>query len=320
MFIERIRVQGYQSLYDVEVFLGGFTVIHGESDVGKSALFRSFRGLLQSEEGDAFISKGLGACKVALVMGTGDAVAWIKKKKTSGEYRLKTAEGKLRVFRRGRKLPQEISQILRFGSVVVDGITYFPNLRSQFDRLFLLFETPGKRARVLGSLISNILLKGIREANVLRNRNASDIRAIDSMTDELKKKQVVDWDGILTQIQNEKKILFRLDSYNSLYKSLQELVEKRDNLDILVGETIEEIEAIDWKRLGVFVDAYEELRELRSQECSLEGKIEWLTGEISESEKTEKEYQKSFRELKKSSMFPCPHCGKEISRLEIEDG
>ena len=44
--IKAVQVKGYQSLYDIKVELGMFTVIYGESDVGKSAFYRALRGLI----------------------------------------------------------------------------------------------------------------------------------------------------------------------------------------------------------------------------------------------------------------------------------
>ena len=64
MFIKEVGVQGYQSLYKVGLKLGQFTVIFGESDVGKSALYRAIRALLTAESGDSFISKGVMTPKI----------------------------------------------------------------------------------------------------------------------------------------------------------------------------------------------------------------------------------------------------------------
>lgn len=42
---QSIRVQGFQSLYDVSLDLGGFTVIVGPSSSGKSAFIRSVKAV-----------------------------------------------------------------------------------------------------------------------------------------------------------------------------------------------------------------------------------------------------------------------------------
>lgn len=318
MFIEKIRIRGYQSLYDVELGLGRFTVIYGQSDVGKSAVFRAFSALLFNESGDSFISKGVEKSQVAFVLHSGEAVAWIKRKKKSGEYRLKSKDGKQRIWTKNRTSPSEIKQLLRFGVIEVDGTFYLPNLKSQHDRMFMLFETPGKRARVLGSLVSSLLLKGVREANVRRNRNESDIRSIDSLADELRKKQAVDWDGVLASIKREQKILLRIDTAEKLCTQIQNFIDRREALERLAEMEFEHIPSLDFKRLKAYVDAYTDIFGLRSEKYRAEQTIKGLTPVLNEYKEAEKSYAEKFETLKRESMFPCPHCGKDISRLEIE--
>jgi rubrerythrin len=68
------------------------------------------------------------------------------------------------------------------------------------------------------------------------------------------------------------------------------------------------------------VSTYDEVYKFR-QELNLE--TELLKGKkisLKEYTDAEKIYDNQFEELKRKSMFKCPHCGKGISRLEIDDG
>jgi len=191
--IEKITVKNYQSLYNVEVELGKFTVLYGNSDVGKSAFYRAIRGLLVGEVGDDFISVETNRTGVSIKKASGAEIVWLKPRGKSSTYMLFQDGEKVKEWRRARQIPRELEVLLQVRPIVVDGDKFYPNLRGQFDPLFLLFESSSKRARVLGSLVSNLLLQGIKSANVERNRNEADIRAVSSLAEDLERKMEVNW-------------------------------------------------------------------------------------------------------------------------------
>ena len=53
--LERIEVKDYQSLADVDIPFGRFTVIVGPSGNGKSALIRALKALCFNQVGHRFI-------------------------------------------------------------------------------------------------------------------------------------------------------------------------------------------------------------------------------------------------------------------------
>ena len=194
--IKKISVRNYQSLYNVEVELGKFTVLYGNSDVGKSAFYRAIRGLLVGEVGDDFISVETNRAGVSIKEASGAEVVWLKSRGKSSTYVLFKDGVKAKEWKRARGLPVELSALLKMEKVSIDGDTFYPNLRGQFDPLFLLFESSSKRARVLGSLVSNFLLQGIRVSNTERNRNEADVRAISSLAEDLERKMEVNWQAL----------------------------------------------------------------------------------------------------------------------------
>jgi energy-coupling factor transporter ATP-binding protein EcfA2 len=320
MFVDKVTVQGYQSLYDVEVKLGNFTVIYGASDVGKSAFYRAFRAVVTCESGDSFISKGKSKTHIVFTMGTGESIHFVKRKGKSGEYACVDADNPDgQVWKRNRNLPIELSKRLRFGSIIVEGEKAYPNFRGQHDPMFLMFESSGRKARMLGSLISNILLQGIRDANSERNRNQADARALLELISDLEKQKDFDWDSFLSLVSTEKKIIMRLKDAKDLYDSIQKLVQERTKLEELSDFEVEFIPQSDLTTLSLYLDALEKFTGLVAEREKHQ--IFYNNGEGIRKEwvEAEKEMSKRIDEFKAQLMFECPECGHKISRLEIEN-
>ena len=56
--LNRLRIRNFQSLEDIDLELGQFTVIIGESDTGKSAIIRALKYALINKVGTGFIRHG----------------------------------------------------------------------------------------------------------------------------------------------------------------------------------------------------------------------------------------------------------------------
>lgn len=260
--IEKITVRNYQSLYNVEAELGKFTVLYGNSDVGKSAFYRAIRGLLVGEVGDDFISVETNRVGVSIKTTTGLEVVWLKSRGKSSTYVLFKDGAKVKEWRRARALPPELAEILSFHQVSVDGDKFFPNLRGQFDPLFLLFESSSKRARVLGSLVSNLLLSGIKTANLERNRNEADIRAVSSLAEDLERKMKVNWKVLFDKATS---LQAYADVQLSRVASLRDLKADLEYLEVLVDEeeafagSLSKLDSVlrDVGKLEEFTEQYE---------------------------------------------------------------
>lgn len=250
--VEKIQVKNYQSLYDVSLELGKFTVVFGDSDVGKSALYRAVRGLVTAETGDSFISKGKTRTGVSLTVPSEPPVEiiWLKSKGKSSAYKCLVGGEKAQEWNRATRLPGDLEKSLRFGQIVVDGDKFYPNFRGQFDPLFLLFESPGKRARVLGSLISNLLLKGIKTANLERNRAEADVRAMSELAESFEKKLDTDWSEIEKKIKGLKAVATNLERQAVGYTKLKIRQSERR----VVKDFLESVKDADCSRLLYEID------------------------------------------------------------------
>jgi len=206
--------------------MGKFTVIFGDSDVGKSSVYRAIRGLVTAEDGDTFITKGKPKAGVSLITPTSEVV-WVKPRGKSSTYHLFVDGVKTRDWSRARNLPGELAKQLKFEQVMIDGDKFYPNFRGQFDALFMLFESSGKRARLLGSLVSNLLLKGIKIANLERNRVEADVRAMVDLAGTLEKRLEVNWETLEKKATSTSKFACMVEKQSILLVQIEELSMER---------------------------------------------------------------------------------------------
>lgn len=161
--ISSIEVRNFQSLAHVAVELAPFTVIVGPSDSGKSAFTRAVRTLTSNARGNAFISHGE---KVATIKATTDhgVVVLQRGKTSSADKYVVIPEGDTAKQTEYTKLnaatPEEVSAFI--GIPAKDPINY----AGQFDKPYLLDDSGGEVARVLGALTNvSVIFDAARESN-----------------------------------------------------------------------------------------------------------------------------------------------------------
>jgi len=189
--ISRIKVQGYQALKNVDFTFGMFTVILGESNVGKSSLIRAVQALVNNETGNSFITRG---CKKAVVeinfYGGAMVVRWEKGK--SAEYLIVDMDGNdsQKYSKVGGQVPDEVVALTRLSTIDLGGgIKFAPNFHSQFDTPFLMDESAPRIAKILGELSGvNLLYKAIAEANLRVRRNSGDLNRYREELEEKREK------------------------------------------------------------------------------------------------------------------------------------
>lgn len=258
MFIREVRVKNYQSLYGVTLQLGNFTVVFGNSDVGKSALYRAIRGLATCEEGDSFISKGKPVAGVSLILSdySGEepyynkTVVWLKRRSKSSEYYMEVDSSPYgtqvgdnvhmkKDWKRCRKLPQMLEDVLGMRGISLDGERFYPNFRGQFERPFFLFESSPRKARMLGVLISNILLYAIKLANVKRNRNEADIRALEELVEGFEQRLQFDWDAVSKETKKlvavDNRILKEIEKFDKVHELMYKRRMLRNKIASMYG-------------------------------------------------------------------------------------
>lgn len=140
--IKKVEIQNFQSHKNTVLeFVPGTNVVIGESDAGKSAIFRAINWVITNRPlGDAFRSDWGGDTRVAIYTAEGDVIERIK----TATKNLYIVNGKpLTAF--GSEVPEQVSEILRMDEA---------NIQSQMDVPFLLAVSPGEAARLLNKAAS----------------------------------------------------------------------------------------------------------------------------------------------------------------------
>jgi DNA repair protein SbcC/Rad50 len=167
--LTHLQAEGFQSLRKVSLQLGNFTVVTGPTGSGKTAVLRALRLLAFNARGVGYISRGASVAKVGLGSQDDGWAAGIERNaRTSGKdkYRLQRlapvpAGGTAPVGTEYTKLagavPEDVTRLLGLSEL---------NFAGQFDRPFLLDESGGEVARVLGRLTNvTLIFAAAREAN-----------------------------------------------------------------------------------------------------------------------------------------------------------
>ena len=140
--IKKVEIENFQShKKTILEFVPGTNVIIGESDAGKSAIFRAINWVITNRPlGDTFRSDWGGDTRVAIYTSEGDVIERIK----TASRNVYVINGKpITAF--GSEVPEQVSEILRMDEA---------NIQSQMDVPFLLAVSPGEAARLLNKAAS----------------------------------------------------------------------------------------------------------------------------------------------------------------------
>lgn len=164
--IERIKVQHFQSLHDIDIKLDRFTVIVGPSSSGKSAFTRALSVLTSNQRGDSFVSHGENQTTIIAKTDRG-TVALQRGKKN--EYVLIPLDGEKKTYTKlNGTTPDEVSEFL--GIPANEPLNY----ANQFDMPYLLKASAAEVARTLGELTNvSVIFEAAREANKRRLASSS---------------------------------------------------------------------------------------------------------------------------------------------------
>lgn len=173
-----VEIHNYQSLRNVRLELGKFTVITGETGSGKTALMRSFRAIASNVRGTAMISRGATSMTVTLESQNSKVTLHRTTTGRGDEYRLAdlvhSTEEKFDKLNQG--VPEEIS--LALGLDPVSSTQASINFANQFDRPYLLTETASQVARILGELTNvSTIFSAVQEGNRRRKTLGADVKS-----------------------------------------------------------------------------------------------------------------------------------------------
>ena len=179
--LTELVIAGFQSLRDVRIAFGKFTVVTGPTSSGKSSLIRAVQLVTFNARGTSYISRGAKSCQVLL---GSQEQAWAVAIERGGgrdAYRIvrlvnepMSPEGYMdepcvdEFTKLGGKVPYQVEALLNLRDI---------NFAGQFDRPYLLAESAGEVARTLGQLTNvTLIFEAAREASRRKAQLAADLK------------------------------------------------------------------------------------------------------------------------------------------------
>lgn len=223
--LERLIIKNFQSLKDVDIELGKFSVIVGESSHGKSAILRAINAIASNELDADNITQGQKYATITAKTENG-TVTIERKQGGSSAYQVAQIGSQESSFTKlNRQVPSEVTQILGIlpNTKEVTSI----NFAGQHDSPYLLKDSASNVARVLGDLTKvSTIFEAVKEAS--RRSKAANTLV------NLRKK---DLDKILANISDYAKVTVEAKGITALELELstaQELEAQSSKLASLV--------------------------------------------------------------------------------------
>lgn len=158
MSITRLHIEDFQCWRALDIDLGPFTAIIGPTGSGKSAVFRALRALVAASPGSTHVRHGATRFQIELSV-DGHELKWHKSKSRNMMTLDSVVYDKI-----GREVPSEIRALLSLDPYVVDTDTVSIHFADQFDKPFLLFESPQRAARLISSVVGvDVLVRATQE-------------------------------------------------------------------------------------------------------------------------------------------------------------
>lgn len=266
--IEKVKVKSFKSLHDIEVSLGTFTVILGESSNGKSAFIESLQALAFNIVGNSHVTSGHNFSTVSAVLN--DYEVAIERGEGVSIYRVTDFRtGNQEPFDKLNKMvPSEIKEILDLNQY---------NFAGQFDSPFLLKESGSKVAKVLGELTNvNVLLEAISNGNKESKSLSVQLKSKQSDLDKSKfeLEKFYDLPSQINHLQEVEEILEIVNEEESKFTSLSTALKDLEDAVNVLEEVPEYPPVPDADGL---TDEYSSLCELSDLLVELESSMELLS-------------------------------------------
>lgn len=230
--ISAVEVHNFQSLYHIKLDLSRLTVIVGPSSSGKSAFTRALRTLTSNRRGNEFISHGERTASISATTERGIVTLTRGKGVSDNAYVVIPAEdpSKQRTYTKlGGETPPEVSQFL--GIEQRDPINY----ASQFDKPYLLDDTAGEVARILGALTNvNVIFEGARESNRRKLQHATTLRTRAEDLESVKER-VPAYRSLKAQAEALTRAEAAIEQANKISRGIARLTDALETIEISEG-------------------------------------------------------------------------------------
>jgi DNA repair exonuclease SbcCD ATPase subunit len=229
----RVTGTNFQPWPEFKLDVSGLTVILGQSNQGKSSLFRALRAALRNELAERQIRFGETTSTITVVLG--EKTFEITRKKKSVSYVITSPE-----FEKPKEyaklngaLPDELEQ-MKFGKIELGDIELDPIFAPQFGSQFLLQEGPQVVNTVLGAFSSTEKLEAgkreanqrIREGDTVAKSKAVEVRTAEARSAKLVvlAEQAKEIDAAIDSLMPEAdRIAAQLEAIDTLWDHLERL-------------------------------------------------------------------------------------------------
>ena len=327
--IKSLRVQNFESHEDnLLEFSPGLNVFIGESDRGKSGIFRAYKLLIQNKPG--------GDWMFPLFW---DGTSIITGEFIEPEFTVKRIKGKSEnsyilnednPINAGTSVPNNIATLLNLDDV---------NLQTQVDRAFLMFETAGERGRILNRFagldeIESTLDNAKKDVDKLTGLWKTEKATLKTKEKELKEFiDIEEMERRVSLIDNMQKLLIQSGSRVNILKKLSGSIKTLDDAitekeGLLAAESIledlkarqQEVTAVQ-KRITKLRGLENDLGEV---EGDLQGEnyedIEPIFQRIKEASVELRKYEDRVKKLKRfSSAFRIIEADIQVAEDELKD-
>ena len=304
--ISTIQIRNFQSLKNISLELGLFTVIVGDSSSGKSALVRALEALVSNVRGSQFVTVGQSFSSISA-----DSQEWkitLERGDGHGVYRIVDKRSGLEreYTKLGGDVPEDVTKLLRV-SPLEQGVSL--NFAGQHDKPFLLDASGQVVARTLGDLTNvSIILGAVREANRRRTTTNSTLKIRDQDLKQLQEQlpRFATLSSRRKSIESAKMLVDKARALSLKTTYLKKLISEIEHLQVVVSsQTV--LQLPDLEKVEDYYMKFLNYRELIKDIQSLQTSITKLLKTKEELDFVRVSLQKEHDSLLEE-MKECPVC------------
>ena len=263
MKLKKIEASNYRSFENIDVELSeGINVIFGETDTGKSNIFRLLSLWAFNGSGDSFITAGEKKCTIDI-----DGIKLEKGRKGKGLNRYSYKD---EVYDNvGINCPDEINNITKIKEVSFGNISKKINFISQKKPFFIIGENKFDNAKILGHISNIHVIHGAIKIGNKKLRSTKKDLQNNEMDFEAKKTE-------LQEYKNLKEVKVELNECNELIDEIEKLNIDIVNIEFMRDNLIEVIK--DSKKIDNELDKLSGIEDIDFEELiKLNDKIDIVT-------------------------------------------
>lgn len=207
----------------------GLTVLVGDNNTGKSAVIAALQILARNTSGDFMVRHGEKECRIIVTTDDGHELQWCRK----GRAVSYTIDGR-EVHRLRGSVPEDLHNLLRLSLVETEGEPFDVHFGEQKKPIFLLDDSPGRRATFFASSSDAIRLiemqgrhrRKVQDAKASEVQLVRDAARLDARIDALS--QLPKIGGRLEQLEkSHSALLAEADQISGLSQAILRLCETK---------------------------------------------------------------------------------------------